>query len=135
LLIPYLPVSPYGKPIKLAVAANTLLPHFNILSDNGIAAMFLEAVAANPEDAWAFVSRHYAGSLDLEALHEYLGRGKKHVCPCLIPAPYASESENRRTRSVLVTDAERKVKQLLHLHMVREPDKYGQWKIYGVEQE
>jgi hypothetical protein len=121
--------------LKAPAEKSSAFPHFNILSDNGIAALFLETVAHNPEDAWAFVSRHYAGSLDLDALHEYLGQDANQVCPCLINATYETESGNRRTRSVLVMDAERKVKRLLHLHMVKEPDKYGQWKIYGVDQE
>jgi hypothetical protein len=111
------------------------MPNFNLLSDNGIAALFLETVADNPEEAWAYVSRYYAGSLDLEALHEVLGPDKNAVCPFLINMTYETEPKNRRTRSVLVMDSERKVKRLLHLHMVKEPDKYGPWKIYGVEQE
>jgi hypothetical protein len=132
--IPFLPIQPASAPYISLQAAKTL-PHFNLLSDNGIAALFLETVADNPEEAWAFVSRYYAGSLDLYALHEVLGPTGSVVCPCLINMPYEAESKNCRTRSVLVMDAERKEKRLLHLHMVREPDKYGSWKIYGVEQE
>jgi hypothetical protein len=110
-------------------------PYFYMLTDNGIAALFLETVAANPEDAWAFVSRHYSGSLDMEALRNLLGPEANRLCACLINATYVSESKNRRTRSVLVMDREGHAKQLLHLHMIKEPDRYGQWKIYGVDQE
>jgi hypothetical protein len=34
-----------------------------------------------------------------------------------------------------VRDKRRKVRKLLHLHMVKEPDHNGKWKIFGVEQE
>jgi hypothetical protein len=124
--------------IKAAAVNNNAFPHFHMLSDNGIAALFLETVADNPEDAWAFVSRAYAGTLDLEALHNVLlGEDAKRirVCPYMINATYEAEPKNLRIRSVMVMDPERKVKRLLHLHMIKEPDKYGQWKIYGVEQE
>jgi hypothetical protein len=97
--------------------------------------LFLETVADNPEDAWAFVSRYYSGNLDLEALRDVLDRGASRLCPLLVNAPYTAEPENRRIRSVLVMDPEGRLKRLLHLHMVKEPDKFGQWKICSVEQE
>lgn len=134
--IPIFPIQAKSCPaIRLNAGKTAAWPHFQLLSDNGIAALFLKTVAVSPEDAWAYVSRHYAASLDLEALHDVLEQEAHHVCPCLVNVPYEAQTKNRRTRSVLLMDAEQKVKRLLHLHMVKEPDKYGQWKIYGVEQE
>jgi hypothetical protein len=121
--------------IQFTAVKQTVFPHFDMLSDNSIAALFLKTVAANPEDAWAYVSRHYAGTLDLDALHDVLGNSVNHLCSCPVHVTYEAKPKNYRTRSVLVMDAEYKVKRLLHLHMVKEPDNYGQWKVYGVEQE
>ena len=109
-------------------------PFFNMLTDNGVAAMFLEAVSANPDDAWAFVSKNYVGAIDLDALRSVLGTDGQLYRP-LIRAAYGSEPKNCLTRSVMVVDLERNVKSILHLHMIKEPDQYGPWKIYGVEQE
>ena len=112
--------------------------HFHISTDvgiaaNGVAMSFLEAVAANPDDAWAFVSRHYSGTLDLEALRDVLDTGR--LCKWVVKAPYLNDPKNCLTRSVVVLDCERNTKRLLHLRMIKEPDQYGSWKVYGVEQE
>ena len=108
-------------------------PFFNILTDNGIAALFLEAVAVNPDEAMAFVSKHSAGAIDFEALRDVLGNTNHH-CTSWVQASYNSDPKNCMTRSVLLVDPDHNIKRLLHLHMIREPDRYGQWKIYGVEQ-
>lgn len=111
-------------------------PFFHILTDNGIATLFLEAVTANPDEAWAFVSKHYVNAIDLEALRDVLGQtGKSRLCKSLVKASYISDPKNCLTRSVMVVDPERNMKSILHLHMIKEPDRYGPWKIYGVEQE
>ena len=92
---------------------------------------FLDAVRANPEDAWAFVSKVCSASLDLNELRELLDAGVQHVKI----ATYVNSSKNCLTRSVYVNDPIQKVRKLLHLHMIKEPDHNGKWKIFGVEQE
>lgn len=109
-------------------------PFFHIVTDNSIATLFLAAVAANADEAMAFVSKHCIGVIDLDALRDVLGQTNR-VCESWVRAPYANDPKNCQTQSVLVVDPERNVNRLLHLHMIREPDRYGQWKIYGVEQE
>jgi len=103
------------------------------MNDTSIAARFLEAVQANPDNAWAFVSKICAQSLDLEALREVLGDDASYR---QIPmAAYINDTKNSMTRSVYIEDSKRGLRRLLHLRMVREPDQYGLWKIYCVEQE
>ena len=95
---------------------------------------FIDAVLANPDDAWAFVSKVYSANLDLNELRELLDAGVQHV---KIGA-YVNSSKNCQTRSLYVNtgnDSGRKVCKILHLHMVKEPDHNGKWKIFGVEQE
>jgi hypothetical protein len=106
----------------------------NISSDHGVAARFLEAVRANPDEAWAFVSKMYAQGLDLNALREMLWPDA-YLCKWVSKATYGSGPKHFMTRSLYVADPERDVRRLVHLRMVKEPDKYGLWKICGVEQE
>ena len=101
------------------------------LHDHNVAARFLEAVQINPDDAWAFVSKICAQSLDLEALREVLGAASSYTQ--VLTAAYIGESKNCMTRAVCVEDPTRGMSRLLHLHMVKEPDQYGIWKIYRVE--
>jgi len=101
------------------------------LHDHNVAARFLEAVQANPDDAWAFVSKICAQSLDLDALRDVLGAGASYTQ--VLTAAYVGESKNCMTRSVCVEDPKRGLRRVLHLRMVREPDQYGVWKIYCVE--
>ena len=92
---------------------------------------FIDAVLANPDDAWAFVSKVCSASLDLNELRELLDAGVQHVKI----ATYVNSSKNCQTRCLYVNDPKRKVCKILHLHMIKEPDHNGKWKIFGVEQE
>ena len=101
------------------------------MHDHIVAARFLEAVQANPEEAWAFVSKVCAQSLDLEELQEVLGEGSSYKQ--VLTAACIGGPKDCMTSAVYVEDPKRGVRRLLHLRMVKEPDKYGVWKIYCVE--
>jgi len=96
-----------------------------------VVSRFLDAVRTNPDNAWAFVSKVYSAGLDLNELRELLDAGIQHVKI----ATYVNPPKNCLTRSFYVSDKRKKVRKLLHLHMVKEPDHNGKWKIFGVEQE
>lgn len=98
-----------------------------------IAARFIEAVQANPDDAWAFVSKIYGGGFDLNALRELLPGA--HLCQWVRKATDNDTHRKFMTRSLYISDPERNVRRLVHLRMIREPDKHGIWKICAVEQE
>jgi len=103
-------------------------PHlFHLLTEEGVAAMFLRTVAADVEQAKAFVSKNSA--VDLDALQNVLG----HCAAPMINLKKASYGLNsgRKTRSILLGGQNC----ILHLHMVEEPDQFGPWKIYGVDRE
>jgi hypothetical protein len=108
----------------------------DVSSDLGVAARFIEAVQANPDSAWAFVSKMYAGGLDLNALREVLPVG---TCACFCKwvskATFGSGPKRFLTRSLYIADPERNLRRLVHLRMVKEPDQHGLWKICAVEQE
>jgi len=103
------------------------------LHDYSIAARFLETVQVNPDAAWAFVSKVCAHGLDLEALHEVLGADVSFKQ--VKSAVYLSDTNNSRTHSVYIEDPKSNMRRLLHLRMVKEPDQYGVWKVYGVEED
>lgn len=94
-----------------------------------VAIRFLDAVKFNPDAAWAFVSRICSSKLNLDEIREFAVADLQHVKF----AAYANTSKNWETHSMYVTDKKKKVRKLLHLRMVKEPD--GKWKIFGVEQE
>ena len=113
---------------QFASPCGVAIPYMN---DHGVAARFLEAVQANPDDAWAFVSKICAQNLDLEALREMLGADYSYTQ--VLTAAFIGGSKNCMTRSVCVEDPKRGLRRVLHFRMVKEPDQYGVWKIYCVE--
>ena len=115
--------------VPLMPSVGVAIPYLN---DNGVATCFLEAVQLNPDHAWAFVSKICAQSLDLEALREVLGA---EVSYRQVLAAHINDTKNSMTRSIYIEDPKRNLRRVLHLRMIKEPDKYGPWKIYSVEQE
>jgi len=121
------PVLTYKQP---APSVGVAIPY---LSDHGVATCFLEAVQINPDDAWAFVSKICAQSLDLEALREVLGANISYRQ--VVASTYINDTKKSMTHSVYIEDPKRNLRSILHLRMIKEPDQYGPWKIYSVEQD
>ena len=121
----HFPVLTYKKSPEVGVT-------ISYLNDHGVASCFLEAVQINPDKAWAFVSKVCAQSLDLDELREVLG---SDVSYRQVPmAAYANDTKNSMTRAIYIEDPKRNLRRILHMRMVKEPDQYGPWKIYSVEQ-
>ena len=98
-------------------------PEWNVIT------AFLEAVMYNTRDAWAFVSRLYSPTLNLDELQKLLAGS---VCVSLSRAAYVDIGKNKLTRSVYVETARLNQRRLLCVHMVKD---HGKWKIYSVEQD
>ena len=116
---------PVGKVPEISAFSFTRPHFFHMLTDAGVAAMFLRAVAADIDQARAFVSKNSA--VDLYALQNIL-----ECSPTTMISLKKATSGIRpgiSTKSILLTNC------ILHLHMVEEPDQYGPWKIYGVDKE
>lgn len=100
-------------------------PHiFHRLTDEGVAVQFLRAVAADVEQARAFVSKN--SPVDLDAVRNIMCQEQPSFAVGLKKAG-AVKSSGLRTQSVLLRDC------ILHLHMVEE--RQGTWKVYGVDRE
>ena len=95
---------------------------------------FFEAVQTSPNDAWAYVSKVYSPRLDLDELREILSMDIT-VAKWVSKATYVNDPKNCLTRSLYIEAAQCTVRRLLHVRMVKQPDRNGTWKIYGVEQE
>jgi len=142
-LFPSLPVACPEKTITL-LPYSCSRPYFSILNGNGVASHFLEAVAAGTGEALSFVSKNYIKSIDLDALRDMLGFDtaetahqtlNRSLATVRAKASFNRDPKNCLTSSVVMLHPEHGVMGILHLHMIKEPDGFGQWKIYGYEQE
>jgi hypothetical protein len=107
---------------------HTQRPFFHILSDDGTVKMFLDAVKQNMEDARCFISKNCANAIDLFELRDSF---KSSGYKCLFPVERASK--NYRTDTVLLFNHQEK--SIVRFYMIREPDRFGQWKIVSMERE
>jgi len=108
-------------------------PFFNILTENSTVKLFLDAVAHNTEEAAYFISKNCIKSIDLFELKSSIdGGGFKYLSPI---DETSNGTGNCRTNTVLLFNNRDSQKIILHLYMVREPDQFGQWKIFNVERE
>ena len=121
---------------KLNIKKLKSWPTLETTAETQTATRFLEAVSINPESAWPFVSKVCAASLDLNDLHAVLYGANittgNRLCSRVVTMPYAKIPQNCQTRSILIEDIENKL-WLLHLRMIKEPDRYSTWKIINVD--
>jgi len=102
-------------------------PFFHMLTETGVASLFLEAVAADTELARMFVSKNCA--IDLEALQSALDADFTPLVSMRAAQSFFPES--RKTRAITLGNRHC----IWHVYMVEEPDRFGPWKICGVEKE
>jgi hypothetical protein len=108
-------------------------PFFSILTENSTVKLFLDAIAHNTEEAACFISKNCARSIDLIELKDTFDDGGFKYLFSMEEA--SSEKGNCRTNTVLLFNNKSNQKTILHLYMIREPDQFGQWKIFNVERE
>jgi hypothetical protein len=137
----YWQVKNYGlRPVKIPashagysdeIISKTGGPFFHIMTENSTVKLFLDAVAQNTEEARCFLSKNCLKTIDLTELKETFEFGNYKY---LIPAEI-SGAKNCRTNTVLLFNRSENEKIILRLYMVKEPDQFGQWKIFNVERE
>jgi hypothetical protein len=127
-------------PIKIPAASlhygelfQSRRPFFNILTESSTVKLFLDAVAHDDEYAKCLISKNCIKNIDLSALRETFANGGFKVLFGHDSAFAVPDSKNCRTNTVLLIN--NKQKTILRLYMVREPDQFGQWKIFSVEKE
>jgi len=119
----------------LSKSYNELIFELPKLDGRHTAKSFIEAIAGNRMDeAKGFLSKKLlsAGSVDLSGLWRIVSESQNFRC-------LNSAGGNRRfggiTKNSVLMMKDMQAGQLVHLYMVREPSKYGAWKIYGIESE
>lgn len=133
----FLPISNKQAVHKVEMIMNVPFkrPFFNIFKDEGVVQNFLEAVKKQQiDDAKIYLSKRFkAGNLmNLDELKNLLDDYGKYKY--LRNNVSATDYENFRINSILIMNNEYK-NSILHLYLIKEPDKYGNWKIYGIERE
>ena len=106
-------------------------PFFYMDDQDGAVTSFLRAVTDGSGDAVRFVSKRCSGNMDLSALRDVL---TSNDYACLIPQRNPALNR-RKTKALLLFDRENGERSVLFLRMIREPDQFGQWKIFSVEKE
>jgi len=105
------------------------IPFFQ--DENQTVKSFVDALAGSRfDDARAYISKPYADVFDLDELSDYFSENK--VCVSAAVA-FRKAPRNCLTKSILMREKDRD--SVIHLHMVREPDSFGNWKIYGIDKE
>ena len=115
---------PIERNIFVPITSRPRIGCFHILTEEGVASMFLRTARFDVEQARAFVSKN--SNLDLDAVRDILDQCPKAVISLKKAALVRGKMV---TRSVMLQNC------ILHLHMVEEPDQFGPWKIYGVDKE
>ena len=120
----FMMIEPARRNVFVPIKRGMRLGCFHILTEDGVAAMFLRTARADVEQARVFVSKN--SNLDLEAVRDILQQ-----CPEAMVSLKKADFLGRKnvTRSVMLQNC------ILHLHMVEEPDQFGSWKICGVDKE
>lgn len=121
--------------------ANT--PFFYIMTEEGMVKQFIEAVtnSQDADDVKPFISKAFNGRLDFTEIRDAFQSGLRYKC--LLKAEFRYTPPNCKTNSIVLfqetndqdQEQEHTRNTIIHLHMVREPDRFGQWKIYGIEKE
>jgi len=120
--------------IILPVKTRQCLVYMNFSPEQQTVERFFEAVQTSSNDVWSYVSRVYSPRLDLDELREILSMDITFA-KWVSKATYLNDPKNCLTRSLYIEAAQRTVRRLLHVRMIKQPDRNGTWKIYGVEQE
>ncbi len=108
-------------------------PFFNIPTEDAVVKLFMEALTNSDADGIkAYISKNLSQQFDLDELKDFFRAVDGYKC--LSKAGVADAKNNFRTNSILVLSNETK-NSIIHLHMVKEPDRFGKWKIYGFERE
>ena len=99
------------------------------------AKLFIEALAKNKlDEAKGYLSKRLlsAGPVDLSDLWRIISESRDFKC---LTAANQTRRFNGITKNSVLMMGNSQSGQLVHLYMIREPNKYGSWKIYGIESE
>ena len=127
-----IPIEKYQYAVELSIDQTINKPFIKVMNDTGIVNLFLDAIVKKElADAKAYVSKKFIDAIDLAELKELIGT--KKICNYVAMAEYNKGKNIFRTNSVILF--ENGISSLFHIHLIREPDRFGSWKIFGIERE
>lgn len=105
-------------------------PYFSILNEDSTVKLFLDAILRDAtEEAFCYMSRSIPTNIDLMEIQGILNAGSDYKY--LIKADTNTKKKLCKTNSILIINEECR-NSIIHVHMVREPDRFGNWKIFGI---
>ncbi len=125
--------------IKLPVDQSTQVcktifkkPFFTQADDKDTVRLFVNALSNwQHEDAKVYISKNFAHDFNLNELSHFFKEAKGYKCCFNIE--FENMPKNCKSNSIVVCDKEKE--QVVHLYLIKEPDKFSNWKIYGIEKE
>ncbi len=127
-----LPIKTSNAGFKLPVAKSMFKPlYINYSEEYYTVERFLEAISKwQHDDAKVYISKNFANDFDLDELSRFFDQKLDYMN--LIKVEFHKAPKNCKSNSIMMMDKDRSI---VHLHLVKEPDKFGKWKIYSIEKE
>lgn len=97
--------------------------------DSFLKAMRLERI----EDAMVYISKNYLDRVNLEELTDVLLPESKLCFSYVLKTGYQQGPKNCINKAFLVMEGEKT--RLFNIYMLKEPNRFGKWKIYSIEKE
>lgn len=132
----FLQLRTIAKTIKINVIEKRVSPFFSTLDDDKIVKLFLEAlINRNHEEAYVYISKNCTYEFDFEELSDFFDRRYNYIF--LLNALFYKEPKNCKTKSLLVMKNTNNIEKgsVIHFKLIKEQNKFGKWKIYGIEKE
>lgn len=107
-------------------------PFYKVENDTETVKLFFDAIVKRDmEGARRYISKNFVDVIDLAALEEIIGN--KKICKYTAKAEFDERRTSFRTNSLVLF--ENGCSNLMHVHLIREPDNLINWKIFGIEKE
>ena len=97
---------------------------------------FLEAVKYSKiDEAMAYVSKNYMDRVDIAQIWEALEENKALCTNYIVKNRFAKTPKNCTDSTIMFFDKHDKKTIIFNIYMLKEPNRFGKWKIYSIEQE
>ena len=97
---------------------------------------FLEAVKYSKiDDAMAYISKNYTDKVDIAQIWEALDEENEVCTNYIVKSPFKKAPRNCTDSTIMLFDKNDKKMRIFNIYMLKEPDRFGMWKIYSIEQE
>ena len=97
---------------------------------------FLEAIRYSKiDDAMAYISKNYTDRVDIVQIWEALEEENQLCTNYIVKKRFTKIPRNCTGSAIMLFDKQDKKMRIFNIYMLNEPDKFGKWKIYSIEQE